>query len=208
MIDFIKNGWNCGCGEFNPEIFEHCRACEVLRSHKPPVTEQFGLGDTKPPPLEFAHVWAKEITLPSGMFSPQKDKVAARALKLVTTGTIHLPDKAHRAAGWFIIGFPGDIQDVDQRYSQEMVIEGSPQVDGTPHSSPLEILIQPGDIVAASDFQCWPVDLFDAEGKQDRWRLITAVDVIIVIKPNTQAYREIIRKYAPFTTETDRDINS
>lgn len=206
MLDVSTGGWSCGCGEFNPEVFEHCRACDVSRSHKPSFDGKLGKGDSKLSAYESDHIWAKQITLPSGMFSPQKEKVLARALKLVTTGIIQLPDKAHRAAGWFIIGFPGNVQDVDQRYSQEMVIEGSPQTDRS--SSPLEILVQPGDIVAASDFQCWPVDLYDAAGMQDRWRLIPAMDVIVVIKPNTPAYNEIIRKYAPFTNETDRDINS
>jgi len=212
MAELVDNGWHCGCGEFNPEVFENCRACEVSRNERKRdiragVSEVgYGAGDVHPvlTAYEQDHPWAKQCTLPAGLFSPQKNKVVGRSLKLVTTGTVVLPQKAHRAAGWFIIGFPGSLEDQDQRCSQEMVIEGGKTADG----ESLEILVQPGDIIAASDFQCWPVDLYDAGGNQDRWRLVPADDVIVIIKPGTPAYADIIRKYEPFTTESDKDLNA
>ncbi len=163
-----------------------------------------GPGDAPEEIAPYDHPWLKHIQLPEGLITPQQDTVAARPLALVRKGRIILPETKKKSAGWFIIGFPGNQEDLDATLSQELVIKTADSA-----GNERELVLGPGDLVAASDFQCWPVDIVDTEGISvfDRWRRVVAADVVMHIKQGTELYKAFMEQYQAFRTEQDPDIS-
>ena len=161
-------------------------------------SEFVGAGDSRKGklPRAIGHPWLDEITLPDGLYCPVANRVATRPLRLRKAGRIHLPEMARKSAGWFVLGQPANLDDLDQAFSQELVIESKSQ-DG----QELTTVLGPGDIVAASDFQCWPADIV-----YDRWRMVSADDVVLVVKQGTKLYKSFLEQYLPFCSETDVDV--
>lgn len=170
---------------------------DKLEEYRERRDESLAAGDEpRAPPPHPDHPWLEQITMRPGMYCPQQDRVGARSLTLTGIGKIKLPEKSAKSAGWFIIAFPGNPDDIDEAMTQDMVIKIEDQ------SGEREFILGPGDIVAASDFNCWPVDV-----TLSRWRLVAGADVIMVIKRGSKLYEEMIRNYRPFMNETDPDLS-
>lgn len=157
--------------------------------------------DFQPKPTYPQHPWIEDLVLPDGMFCPTSGKVMARSLRPDKAGAIFLPKVGSHKTGWFIVCYPGNLSDLDQNRCQEMIVEGGE----TPDGDRINTLIQPGDIISAMDFQCWPVDVLRETGLTERWSVVPADQVVTVIKQGTEIYNRIIEGYAPFITESDKD---
>ena len=191
------------CGHYNDVTFgpkEVCDKCGVILSR---VLQEQAVVQEPSADYDLHHPWLPKLTIPEGMINARPETVTARPLAFVKANEILLPDNSTRSAGWFMVGYPADVNDIEQRIAQEMTVT----IANRDEDEPIEVLIGPGDIVAAMDVQCWPIDLVDETGDRDRWRMVQGEQVLQVIKRGSALYRRFLKQYIPFKNESDPDIS-
>jgi hypothetical protein len=170
--------------------------------------EYLGAGDetVETPDESLKHPWGKQLKLPSGMYCTRPNAAVVMPLHQVMTGGIEgsgegkivIPEKVQRTACWFMICYPGDVSDPQEVRGQDLILNSSDQG----FSQDEEIVLGPGDMIAASDFDIWPVDV-----DKKRWRIVPGANVVLVVKRGSLQYQEMMGLYAPHTTEKDSDVD-